>query len=177
MPVAKDEEPDGWTTIEEWAEEKRGYGTVGYGDSSAVANKLPSSTTRNLSSRRRQAAVVNNEKPVALPPSSTNRRHHQHQEARREIASSTAKMGLGLPPLAIFMPISQQIQRRRRNVAGKWWLRGLVWIGGCALGASLVRSAELTSSQLVGFWKNIFIIKRLSSSISALIVEIDAHGG
>nr|GMD79473.1 hypothetical protein Iba_chr13dCG4230 [Ipomoea batatas] len=80
------EEPDGWTTIEEWAEEKRGYGTVGYGDSSAVANKLPSSTTRNLSSRRRQAAVVNNEKPVALPPSSTNRRHHQHQEARREIA-------------------------------------------------------------------------------------------
>nr|GMD15200.1 E3 ubiquitin-protein ligase RHA2B-like [Ipomoea batatas] len=56
---------------------------------------------------------------------------------------------------------------------------GLVWIGGWALGASLVRSAELTSSHPLGVSKMIFIIiKRLSSSISALIVEIiDAHGG
>nr|GMD18311.1 E3 ubiquitin-protein ligase RHA2B-like [Ipomoea batatas] len=48
---------------------------------------------------------------------------------------------------------------------------------GSALAASLVLSAELTSSHPVGVSKMIFIIKRLSSSISALIVEIDAHGG
>nr|GMD16892.1 E3 ubiquitin-protein ligase RHA2B-like [Ipomoea batatas]GMD21099.1 E3 ubiquitin-protein ligase RHA2B-like [Ipomoea batatas] len=47
---------------------------------------------------------------------------------------------------------------------------------GWALVASLARSAELTSSQLLSFSEKI-IIKRLSSWISALIVEIDAHGG
>nr|GMD18313.1 E3 ubiquitin-protein ligase RHA2B-like [Ipomoea batatas] len=47
---------------------------------------------------------------------------------------------------------------------------------GSALAASLVPSAELMSSQLLSFSEKI-IIKRLSSWISALIVEIDAHGG